>query len=331
MIERLAILVGVGLVMEGLRASYAVTMPIVVACVVIASVWPIHQWLQARLPARLGYSITVMVLLILLTGTLAATYFATLQVVRAFAQDWSRLDHAVMAAVDWVEGWGLALGAKQGMARLVMLVQDLLTQAYVLFAYLGFIAVLVLLGLLEARSLKRKLLSLCPAQDRGAMLDAVDQIAAKVRSYLGVTTLTSVITGLLCAGWAFVTGLDFALLWGVMNFLLNYIPVIGNIIGIIPPSIYAVVQFQDWTQPSIILAGLTTIQFGVSCFVYPVLQGQHLALSPIAVVIAIAFWSWIWGIAGALIAVPLTGALVIACERFPSTRWIAVLLARSDS
>src|SRR3954454_6208958 len=76
---------------------------------------------------------------------------------------------------------------------------------------------------------------------------------------------------------------------------------------------------------------LSILQIGISNFVYPMLQGRSLSLSPLAILVALAFWSWLWGIAGVLIAVPLTVAFIIVCERFPSTAWIAKLLSESAS
>ena len=73
--------------------------------------------------------------------------------------------------------------------------------------------------------------------------------------------------------------------------------------------------------------GFSVIQVVISNFVYPTLQGRSLSLSPIAIVVALAFWGWVWGIAGGLIAVPLTVAIVIVCEHFESTRWVAVLVS----
>ena len=122
-------------------------------------------------------------------------------------------------------------------------------------------------------------------------------------------------------------------MWGILNFLLNYIPVVGNLIGIIPPSVYALMQFQSWTISIVIFGGLAVIQVVISNFVYPMLQGRSLSLSPVAIVLTLAFWSLIWGVAGALIAVPLTVACIAVLEQFDSTRWVAKLVSgpgRSD-
>ena len=100
--------------------------------------------------------------------------------------------------------------------------------------------------------------------------------------------------------------------------------------GIVPPVLYAFVQFDGYLMPGIILLGFAVLQITISNFVYPILQGQRLSLSPLAIVISMAFWSWLWGIAGALIAIPLTAAAVIVCDNFARTRWFATLLSRGS-
>jgi AI-2 transport protein TqsA len=325
--DRLLAIIAALLATAALRESYAVTMPLAVAVVVIAAIWPVKPWLDRALPSGLSYLGTVLVLVFILAGFVAAVYFSTAQVVWAFAQNWDQLERVLQATTAWADRWGLSLGGEAGYARLVGFGRTLLANAYTVFVYLGFIALLVILGLPEVPSLRRKIRDELDAADRRELIDAVDTIAGKIRQYLGVTTLTSLMTGIASAAWAFAMGLDLALVWGVLNFLLNYIPVVGNIIGIVPPSLYALIQFQDWTMPLIVFAGFSAIQIAISNFVYPMLQGRSLSLSPIAVIVALAFWSWVWGIAGALIAVPLTVALVIACEHFSSTRWVATLLS----
>jgi predicted PurR-regulated permease PerM len=117
------------------------------------------------------------------------------------------------------------------------------------------------------------------------------------------------------------------LVWGILNFLLNFVPVIGNIVGIVPPVLFAFVQFGGWQMPALVLVGFVILQLSISNVVYPLLQGKQLSLSPLAIIVAMTFWSWVWGIAGALIAVPLTAAIVIICGQFDRSRWIGKLLS----
>jgi predicted PurR-regulated permease PerM len=320
------------LVIAGLRASYAVTMPLTAAAVVIAAIWPIKPWLDRLVPSKLSYLGTILALLIVSAGFIGAVYFSADQVVGAFAQNQGQFNQLYAGLVDWAGQWGFQkLGTLEGYSRLIDFGQMLLSNGYTVFAYLGFIAILVMLGLPEVPALRHKLQGALNAGDRKELLDTVDEIAGKVRQYLGVTALTSVITGVASAVWAVSVGLELALVWGILNFLLNFIPVIGNIIGIIPPSLYAIVQFQSLPMTLVVFFGFAILQIGISNFVYPALQGHQLSLSPVAIVAALAFWSWVWGIAGALLAVPLTAALVIVCEHFRSTTWIARLLSSPKS
>jgi predicted PurR-regulated permease PerM len=327
--NRMLAIITVLLVAAALRASYSVTMPLAVAILVIAAIWPVKPWLDRALPSALSYFGTILVLLVILVGFVAAVYLSAAQIVRAFAQNWDRLETAYQSGSQWLEQWGLTLSGQPGYARLIGFGRDILANAYTIFVYLGFIALLVILGLPQVPALRNKMHDEFGARDRRELIEAIDEIAGKVRQYLGIITLTSLITGVASAIWALTLGLDLALVWGVLNFLLNYIPVIGNFVGILPPTLYAFIQFESLTMPVIVFVGFAVLQIVISNFVYPMLQGRSLSLSPIAIVMALAFWSWVWGIAGALIAVPLTVALVIACQHFPSTRWIATLLSTS--
>ena len=316
------------LVVAGLRASYAVTMPLAAAIVIIAACWPIKPWLDRALPSKISYLGTILVLLLISIGFIGAVYFSAAQVVRAFGQNQEQFNRVYGTLTAWAEQWGFqGFGGQEGYARVINFGQMLLADAYTVFVYLGFIAILVILGLPEVPALRTKLHAAMNATDRRELMDTVDEIAAKFRQYLGITAVTSVITGVASSLLAFAVGLELALVWGVLNFLMNFIPVIGNFVGIIPPTLYAVVQFQSLTMPLIVFFSFAVLQIAISNFVYPALQGRSLPLSPVAIIAALAFWSWVWGIAGALIAVPLTVALVIICERFRSTEWIARLLS----
>jgi AI-2 transport protein TqsA len=326
--NRLLAVLAFVLVVAGLRASYPVTMPLAVAAVIIAASWPIKPWLDRMLPSSLSYVGTVLALLLISAAFLAGIYFSAAQIVRAFVGNQDRFRSLYDSLSSWASGHGLQIFSGQdGYSQLVGIAEGLLSTSYTTAAYLGFIAVLVILGLPEVPVLHGKIRGELEAADRREVIEAVDEIAEKIRQYIGVTTLASLITGAASAVWALTVGLDLAMAWGALNFLLNYVPVIGNIIGILPPSLYALIQFDSWTMRIVVFVGYAVLQIAISNFVYPMLQGRSLSLSPVAVVAALTFWGWVWGIAGALIAVPLTVALVIVCQHFRSTKWIATVLS----
>lgn len=302
-------------------------MPIVVAVVIIAAAWPIKPWLDRLLPSSFSYFGTVLALALVFAGFMAAVYFSAAQMVQAFAQNQDEFGRIYESATQWAEQWGVHLGGQRGYARLIGFAQSLFTNTYTIIGYVGIVAILVILGLPEVPALRQKITDEFDTTDKKEFLTTVDRIAEKVRQYLGVTVMTSLLTGIGSAVLAFLIGLDLALVWGVLNFVLNFVPVVGNIVGIIPPTLYAIVQFQNLTWPVVVFVAFGALQIAISNFAYPMLQGRSLSLSPVVILIALSFWSWVWGIAGALIAIPLTVAVVIICEHFGSTAWIARLLS----
>lgn len=322
----LAVIVAI-LSMFALRATYDVTMPLAAAAVVIAAVWPVKPWLERFLPPSVSNVGAMLVPLAILAAFGAAISLAAAQVAQAFLSNADKFRRLYQSVAVWVEQSGGSIGGQAGYGRLVDIAERILANAYTVFVYLGFVAILVIFGLPEARALRRKIGAQFGGGQRHEVVEAVDATATKIRQYLLITTLTSVLTGAACFVWSFAVGLDLALVWGLLNFLLNYIPVIGNLIGIFPPALYAFAQFDSWTAPLVIFLGFAVIQIVVSNLVAPAMQGRTLSLSPMAVILALAAWSWIWGVAGALIAVPLTSTLIIICQHFPSVRWIATLLS----
>jgi predicted PurR-regulated permease PerM len=328
-VRLLAVLAAV-LAIAALRASYAVSMPVVFSVLVIAAVWPLKAWLDRFMPSALSYIATIAAVLVILIGFLAAVYVSMAQMVLAFAGDWDRLAHTAEPLENWLPRWGLSLPAAQGRDWLIGFGRTLLGKLYTSLVYVGFIALLVMFGLPQVPALQRKLQREFAARERHEIMEAANSIAQKVRRYATITTAASVLTGIASTLVALATGLDLALLWGVLNFLLNYIPIIGNALGTVLPALYAVIQFQGWIMPAVVFAAFALLQIGISNFVYPLLQGRSLSLSPYAVIVALAFWSWLWGIAGAPIAIPLTVALVIVAAHFESTRWIALVFSSKE-
>ena len=329
--NRLLMVLAVILCVAALRWSYPVSMPLVVAVFIIAAAWPIKPWLEQQLPSSLSYVGTVLALFLILAGFFAVIYFAIAQVTQAVMEDQGRFRALYETYASWAEKRGLPVpGGDGGYDRLVAIAEALFWRVYTVLGYLGVIAFLVILGLPEVPTLTEKFREQLQWDENRELLEAVEQIADRCREYIGVTVLTSLITGVASGLWALVIGLELALMWGVLNFLLNFVPVIGNIIGIIPPVLYAVIQFEGWTMPVIVFAGFAALQITISNVIFPMLQGSRMALPPVAIIIALLFWGWMWGIVGALLAVPLTAAIIIVCQHFKSTEWVARFLARED-
>ena len=154
-------------------------------------------------------------------------------------------------------------------------------------------------------------------------------VAGKPHPRVFATTciIAATITGLLVGALAGLVGLPLAAEWGVIAFTLNYIPFIGPLIATIFPTLFALVQFESWQLAIVVFVCLNLIQFVIGSYLEPRIAGAALSISPFIVLFAVFFWSFLWGVAGAFIGVPIVIALLAVCGEHESTRWIALLLS----
>lgn len=164
--------------------------------------------------------------------------------------------------------------------------------------------------------------------DRGEKMNRVTAaIAYQITRYLYIKLLISAVTGLLVWLVLRLMGVDFPITWGVLTFLLNFIPTVGSIVATIPPVLLAFVQFYpDGWAPLIVLTALTLIQQVMGNFIDPKVTGDNLNLSPVVILISLVFWGWLWGITGALLSVPIASAIKIVCENIEMLKPVSILM-----
>ena len=154
--------------------------------------------------------------------------------------------------------------------------------------------------------------------------------AAKIRRYMLVRTAMSVITGLLVWAFARAVGLQLAEEWGFIAFSLNYIPFLGPLVATVFPTLFAMTQFGSWQAVIAVFACLNLIQFIVGSYIEPRVAGSALSISPAMVLFSVFFLSYLWGVFGAFIGVPITIALVTYCAQHPSSAWLAELFGAPE-
>src|SRR5262249_55423048 len=121
-------------------------------------------------------------------------------------------------------------------------------------------------------------------------------------------------------------GVNHALLWGILSGLLRYVPYIGAPSAAIPPLVLCLVQFEGWTQPILAAALLLTLELVVANVIEPWLYGQSIGVSEVALLVAAAFWTFLWGPIGLVLSGPLTVCLVVLGRHVPQLGFISVLL-----
>ena len=156
-------------------------------------------------------------------------------------------------------------------------------------------------------------------------------ISRSMEQYLWVQTITGVMIAVVCYFVFAIMGLENALFWAMMTFVLSYIPVVGGVAASILPALFALVQFPSPVNALIIFGVSQGIQFVVGNVIQPRMTGDSLNISVLVVFMSLAFWGKLWGGPGMFLAVPLTVMLMIVLAQFPSTRWIAVMMSNNGN
>ncbi len=243
--------------------------------------------------------------------------------------DADRLQSLYGSMTTWLESHGVEIAgiwAKYfSVDQLLRLAQEVTVRLNTAISFLIVVLIYVLLGLLEVDDACARLRAWRHGSLGAVLLAGGSSAAAKLRRYMLVRTQMSAITGLLVWGFAWLAGLPLAFEWGIVAFALNFIPFIGPFIATMFPTVFAVAQFASWPAAVAIFACLNVIQFVVGSYLEPRFVGNALSISPFVVLFAVFFWTFLWGLPGAFIGVPIVITLLALCEAHPSTRWIADL------
>ncbi|MEO9778203.1 MAG: AI-2E family transporter [Sedimentitalea sp.] len=155
-----------------------------------------------------------------------------------------------------------------------------------------------------------------------------DAISTSLQRYVSVKSMVSLLTAVLCYAVFRLLGLEFAETWAVLTFALNFIPSIGSVLAVVLPALVALIQFETFAPFLVITLGCGTVQFLIGNILDPALTGRSLNLSTFMVILALTFWSAIWGLLGAFMSVPLTVCILIVFAQIPAMRPLAILMSK---
>jgi AI-2 transport protein TqsA len=323
-------IIAIILVVAVLNWMQVLILPIAFSLFLMALVWPVHVAIEGRRSRWLALASSVFLVVLVAAAFLVLIWYGIRTAAGGLASYGPQIQETYRSMETRLEEIGVllwpGLAEQLSPAALFHLGHEAAVRINAAIGFLALTLVFLVLGLLEARELRHRLPHAIGSEAAGRLMSAFGEIGWKLRRYMLVRTAVSLLTGLLTWLFALIAGLEFAALWGVLAFALNYIPFIGSIVAVVPPVLFALVQFAGWQQPVLILAGMAAIQFSIGNFLDPRLEGRALAISPFVVITSIFFWGLLWGIPGAFIGVPLTIAFVSICSRFHATCWITTLL-----
>ena len=188
----------------------------------------------------------------------------------------------------------------------------------------------VIFLLLEESALGKKVKKIyMRSGSRKTIKNSVTRITSLLSDYLGIKILTSFLTGFLSFFVLLFLEIDLPGLWAFLIFILNFIPSIGSIVATAFPVLFSFLQYSgDWSKSLYVLIGVLAVQIFIGNFVEPRILGNKLNLSPLVVILGLAFWGFVWGFVGMLLSVPIMATLMIVFSQFNDTRNTAILLSK---
>ncbi len=320
-------------VVTALYFSGTVFGPLAFALLIIAMVWPIQKRLQARLPKLVALALSMAATIVILAAFVSLIAWGLGRVGRFILADAPRFQFLYGQVADWLAGHGIVVAGLWAehfnVGWVVRLFQQVTVRLNGMLSFSLVMLIYVMLGLLEVDDIARKLRAPGAGEFGRVLLAGGSRTGRKFRRYMVVRTLMSIMTGVLVWVFALAVGLPLAAEWGVIAFALNYIPFIGPFVATMFPTLFAIAQFESWQIAVLVFACLNLIQFLVGSYLEPRIAGSALSISPFLVLFAVFFWTFMWGIAGAFIGVPIVIAALTLCAEHPSSRWIADLLGGS--
>jgi len=187
----------------------------------------------------------------------------------------------------------------------------------------------VIFLILETKGFENKLRAMYLDENKyKEVIKFLKKLDKSLSKYLVLKTLVSLLTGILSYVLLVIIGVNFAVFWAFLIFLLNYIPTIGSLVATVFPTVIALLQGGSFSHALLVLAGVGAIQVLVGNLIEPKVMDNSLNVSSLVVILSLVLWGALWGIIGMIIAVPMTVILIIVFAQFPGTRKIAIILSK---
>ncbi len=318
------------IVIAGVKSAQSIIAPFLLAVFIAVMSAPAVFWLEQKglpkfiafLSVALGVMGVLSVIVIMVGGSLN-TFMSQLPELQ------NRLLAVVQSFIAFLNNQGIELdlssmpdafqptqfvNAASGVLRSI---SKVLSSSFLIFLMVAFI-------LFETSSLRVKMRLILGRKSKES--ETVMHFMENLKRYLAIKTLASFATGLIIGFLLWSFGVKYALLWGIIAFLLNYIPAIGSIVAAIPAVLVSLVEHDTSTVGMVIAIFLVT-NIVIGNIIEPRFLGKGLGLSPLVILLSLMFWGWVLGPIGMFLAVPITMSITMGLHTMPHTRWIAIMLS----
>lgn len=317
-------------ILGALKLAAVIIVPILLAAFIATIIEPLYSWLiNKKVPtifallAVVGGLVIIFSLLGVLVGSSVQSFTANLPVYEA------KLESQLGSFTEVVTNYGLIKGDWTSMFNPAKLMQysatvlkgagSMLTNSFVIFLIIIFI-------LLESTQFAKKL---DIADGEKETMKHINEVLTKIKRYMALKAVISLATGVIVTAVLMMIGLDYAILWGLVAFLFNFIPNIGSILAAVPAVLLALVQLGTFGALEVAIVYFT-INILIGSIIEPRIMGQGLGISTLVVFLSLIFWGWLFGPIGMLLSIPLTIMIKILLYTNENTRWLAILMGNGE-
>lgn len=327
--KAILLLAALVLVLAGIKLAAALLVPFFLAVFIAIVSTPIVIGLsRRRVPRWIGITLTIILDVAAVAG-LAAVVGGSITAFSERLPDYQQsFEHLLEDTTAWLAVRGVHITPAQlaevfDPGSLMGLVGSTLKSIAEVVSNVVLVLLIVVFMLFETVALREKMRRVLRNPDED--LERIGRTMHEIQKYLVVKTATSVLTGAVIAGWCAMLDVDLPVMWGLLAFLLNYIPTLGSIIAAVPPVLIALLGHGPGTA-LVVGSGYFVLAFAIGNFIEPRVLGRAVGLSPLIVFLSMVFWGWLLGPVGAILSVPLTMAVKIFFANTEDMQWIAVLL-----
>lgn len=316
-----------------MKLASSVMLPLVIAGILAVTLSPLINFFhnKVHIPRNLAVLIVIAVVfgvVFLIVLFIQSSIGAFIEEYPKYSARFSTLNRSLVAFIEDKVGVSYDFFEQIEWSATLLKYLGSFSSSLVSFASSGLVIMIFLIFMLLENPFAPKKLILAFKSNNGTRISNIlNRITSQVVKYLNLKFFISIGTGILVWFSLFLIGLDFAPMWGVFAFLLNFIPSVGSMILMVVTIIMGFIQF--YPEPGRIIAvviSMVGIQTVIGNFIDPRLQASRLDISPIVILFSLVFWGWIWGIVGMFLAVPLTVIVQIICQNIPFLYPISILI-----
>lgn len=341
LIKIAAALILVGFTFFILKELQSILIPLFMALVISFLFEPLYEWFRKKGFPAWAAIVTVVIIIFIISNIASVFIFTSINTFTSgFPRYVQKIEGLWASVTVFLNSLGIpdekikeSFNVSQYLSgeKLAGTISDIISGIAGIFTNYILILIYVIFLLTEFGSIQRRILKAFSHERSRKIADILSDIFIDLRRYIVGKTLINLSHAVLITIIFFIFGLDFAIVWGLLTFLMTYIPNIGAFVSTILPFVTALTQYDNLVTPIVLGIIMTVIAYAIGNLVEPKVLGDKLNLSPLLLIISLVFWGYIWGVVGMLLSVPIMSMIKIILSKFDSTKPIAILMSYNVS